>query len=266
MFVSILAILPAPSVHANVYDDGNIDHSRPIQTYNRRGVTGTKVKSQHAIVYTGDTAPNPLPSEMPSNAGERPMGDPIRVIGTIPWDNKMDQMSRINFLKVYTIEHNVKVGDFGYVDGADEWKLTAQWNLHWGREGSDRLPAADRWAYSGAHSGPAHAAPPAAAQDTTATAPVASGEAYNAAQSGSGTDWQSSQSMPPIREDATSGHQQSYQTPSVTYLEPGPATYGSAPPANDPRYYSNARPKHRGHKSSGSGWSQSGGHLGQYYG
>jgi hypothetical protein len=241
MFVSILAILPAPFIHANVYDDGNTDHSRSIQTYNRRGVTGTKVKSQHAIIYTGDTAPNPLPSEMPSNADERPMGDPIRVIGTIPWDNKMNQMSRINFLKVYTIEHSVKVGDFGYVDYADEWKLTAQWNLHWGREGSDRLSAADRWAHSGVHAGPAHAGPPAAAQDTTTTAPMVSGDAYGEAKTGTGSNWQSPQPMPPTRDEATSMHKQSDQSPSIR---------GTTPPAWDPRYYPDGPPRKGGYRPS----------------
>ncbi|KAF2469455.1 uncharacterized protein BDR25DRAFT_394411 [Lindgomyces ingoldianus] len=101
-----------------------------IQTYRGRGVPENKVKKDHAIMYTGDVAPLPLPSEEPRGAWELPMGDPIRVIGKNQW-GRMDPMSRVNFLKVYTVEHNVKIDDFGYVDRNDEWKLITQFNSHW---------------------------------------------------------------------------------------------------------------------------------------
>jgi hypothetical protein len=50
------------------------------------------------------------------------MGNPVRVITTKPWE-KMDTPSRINFAKIYTFEHNVKVNDFGFIDPQDESKL-----------------------------------------------------------------------------------------------------------------------------------------------
>jgi hypothetical protein len=98
-------------------------------------------------MYTGAHPPVPLSTEMPRWAGELPMGDPIRVIGTKQWDNKMDRMSRVNFLKIYTVEHNVKVDDFGYVDKGDEWKLITQFNYHWGIPGPGPLPPATRAPY-----------------------------------------------------------------------------------------------------------------------
>jgi hypothetical protein len=90
-------------------------------------------------MYTGMSPPLPTPSEVVPT--EPPMGQPIRVIGKKPW-NTMDPMSRVNFLKLYTVEHNVKVEDFGRVDSNDEWKLMAQFKLHWGIEDAEALPPA----------------------------------------------------------------------------------------------------------------------------
>jgi hypothetical protein len=53
------------------------------------------------------------------------------VIPNRPYD-KMHPLSRINFFKPYTVEHNVKVYDFGRVDERDEWKLIKQWMEAWG--------------------------------------------------------------------------------------------------------------------------------------
>jgi hypothetical protein len=79
----------------------------PISTYNKQGVAKqTVVKSDHAIIYTGSTAPNPRRGELPGR-GEAPMRSiPIRV----DMDNaseKLDPMSRINFGGVHLIQHNV---------------------------------------------------------------------------------------------------------------------------------------------------------------
>ncbi|KAF2681468.1 hypothetical protein K458DRAFT_457051 [Lentithecium fluviatile CBS 122367] len=118
-----------------------------IQTYQGRGVTGTKVKSHHAIMYTGATPPLPLPGEYPSHPDEAPMGEPIRVIADDEsgrGDIKMDPRSRVNLAKVYTVEHNVKVQKFGYVDPSDEWKLISQFMRNWGRSASDHLPPTDK--------------------------------------------------------------------------------------------------------------------------
>ena len=63
--------------------------------------------------------------------GEDPMGVPIKVHTHRPFD-KMHPLARINFVKPYTIEHNVKVYDFGKVATEDEWKLIVQWQKAWG--------------------------------------------------------------------------------------------------------------------------------------
>lgn len=87
----------------------------PIVTYGRRGVTKPGVtKSEHGIIYTGRTAPDPMPEEAPAR-GEQPMRpDPI-CVNTDNREDKLDQLSRIDYGKVYTIEHNVKVQAFGEV-------------------------------------------------------------------------------------------------------------------------------------------------------
>lgn len=98
-------------------------------------------------MYTGPSAPKPLDSELPSHPNELPMGEAIRVIsdqGRDPWNSKMDPRSRVNLVKLYTIEHNVKVDIFGRVDREDEWKLISQFNSLWGRHGQPPLPPFDR--------------------------------------------------------------------------------------------------------------------------
>ncbi|KAF1832446.1 hypothetical protein BDW02DRAFT_483724, partial [Decorospora gaudefroyi] len=85
---------------------------RSIQTYGSRGVPRNKEKRHHAIMYTGDVEPQPLPSEQ--IAGESSMGPSIPVISAAPY-HTMDERSRVNFIKVYTVEHYVKTEDFGHV-------------------------------------------------------------------------------------------------------------------------------------------------------
>ncbi|KAF2498253.1 hypothetical protein BU16DRAFT_288110 [Lophium mytilinum] len=105
---------------------------RPIQTYSKRGVSALKTRSHHAIMYTGDDGPpDPLPQELPRTPSELPMGYPIRVIATEPW-GKLDPLSRVNFRKVYTVEDNVKVYDFGIVARESMEKFLHQYNSAWG--------------------------------------------------------------------------------------------------------------------------------------
>ncbi|KAF2843245.1 hypothetical protein M501DRAFT_905314, partial [Patellaria atrata CBS 101060] len=88
----------------------------PIQTYSGKGVAKKSViKEHHAIIYTGKSLPNdiPKPKELPGRE-EGPMREPIRVKQNVKYE-KMDPMSRVNFAKIYTVEHNVKVYDFGNV-------------------------------------------------------------------------------------------------------------------------------------------------------
>lgn len=47
--------------------------------------------------------------------------------------DRLDQMARVNFGKVYTVEHNVKVLDFGEVHQGFMLTLLTQWRWVWGR-------------------------------------------------------------------------------------------------------------------------------------
>ncbi|OJD34982.1 uncharacterized protein BKCO1_19000171 [Diplodia corticola] len=87
-----------------------------IQTYNRQGVAKPGVdKTEHSIMYTG-----PRPPQIPE--WEDPYGEMLQaipVVATDPTQAKMDVMSRLNYAKPYTVEHNVKSLDFG--DVAPGW-------------------------------------------------------------------------------------------------------------------------------------------------
>ncbi|KAF2104189.1 hypothetical protein NA57DRAFT_70406 [Rhizodiscina lignyota] len=86
----------------------------PIQTYEGKGVgKPSVVKSHHGIIHTSSKPPKPAPEEKVS-AGEEGMQPPIKVTPRSKGD-KMDPMSRINYNKIYPVEHNVKVYDFGTV-------------------------------------------------------------------------------------------------------------------------------------------------------
>lgn len=111
-----------------------------IQTYGNRGVSkpGT-TKCYHSVIYTGQTAPKPKKNEEPNvAAGERPMLASIRVRPKRKTD-KMDVMSRLNYSKMYTVEHNVKVYDFGTVHEKYLHTLKKQfeWAWHLEPESSD---------------------------------------------------------------------------------------------------------------------------------
>lgn len=90
------------------------DHSnRPINTYNGQGVTKPGLSESdrraHAIVYMTDTRPFCLPEE------EKYLTKKPIAVEKASADQKLDPMSRLNFKKVYTIEHNVKVMNVGKV-------------------------------------------------------------------------------------------------------------------------------------------------------
>lgn len=99
---------------------------RPIQTYYGRDVAKPGiVKRHHAVIYTGREPPRIHREEKPSD-GEWGMLKPIRVI---PRDrrNNTDEKSRINYGKIYTVEHNVKVYDFGDVALDSLFRLRNSW-------------------------------------------------------------------------------------------------------------------------------------------
>ncbi|KAF1816356.1 hypothetical protein P152DRAFT_120517 [Eremomyces bilateralis CBS 781.70] len=87
----------------------------PIQTYEGRGVSKPSVnKSHHCIAFTSQKAPEEHPSEAPSAWDTGGMRKPIRII-TRSKTESLVIMSRLNYAKVYTVEHNVKSYDFGNV-------------------------------------------------------------------------------------------------------------------------------------------------------
>jgi hypothetical protein len=55
---------------------------------------------------------------------------PIRVIPKTPRD-KLEEQSRINYAKIYTVEHNVKVHFTGQVDKQDENRLIVDFDATW---------------------------------------------------------------------------------------------------------------------------------------
>ena len=84
--------------------------SRPIHSYKKQGATKLNIRTQdHAVIYT-DSYPGLL-------EGESLDKKPLRVIPESP-ELKLDPASRINFGKVYTVEHNIKVKRLGKI--ADE--------------------------------------------------------------------------------------------------------------------------------------------------
>src|SRR4051812_17878112 len=74
------------------------------------GGQGTKKRgvhpSHHAVIYTDQ--PKFLGGEDPARA----MKQPVKVIPDRP-QHKLDSASRLNYAKVYTVEHNVKVWFIG---------------------------------------------------------------------------------------------------------------------------------------------------------
>ncbi|KAI7271377.1 hypothetical protein KC343_g2884 [Hortaea werneckii] len=87
----------------------------PITTYGGQGVSKPGVrKSDHAIIFTGRSAPQPRQDELPAR-DEQPMRD--RAICVVADENnaRLDPMSRIDLVKIHTINHNLKVKSFGFV-------------------------------------------------------------------------------------------------------------------------------------------------------
>jgi hypothetical protein len=117
-------------------------YKRPIQTYGWQGVSKPGViKANHAIIYTGEEEPDPRPDEQPGE-GEAGMLKAIRVQARSQRD-VLSPVSRVNFSKIYTIEHNVKVYDFGNVDKSFLYLLTHQFEQNWGIGGGDAEDALD---------------------------------------------------------------------------------------------------------------------------
>ena len=70
---------------------------------------------------------------------EQPMRSPIRVRPSTDGD-RMEAASRLNYGKMYTVEHNVRVYDFGMVRSSDIPILTGQWGQILGLSASHNQP------------------------------------------------------------------------------------------------------------------------------
>ena len=97
--------------------------SRPILTYSGQGVNKIGVHANHhAIIYSGK---RPI-----AFRGEKEKGLTMRPINVAP-DNprhKLDDASRLNYAKTYTVEYNVKVWFIGKVSSDSEWQLSTDYN------------------------------------------------------------------------------------------------------------------------------------------
>jgi hypothetical protein len=98
----------------------------PIKTYRNKGVAKpTVVKCEHAIAFSTENEPDPAEDEYPDE-DEHGMMLGIRIVAKNQRD-KLDAMSRIDFARMYTVEHNVKVYDFGKVHQDYKKRLLGQW-------------------------------------------------------------------------------------------------------------------------------------------
>ena len=114
----------------------------PIATYGTQGVGKSNVtKSEHAIIHTGRSPPAPMRTEEPlrGELGMRP--DPIRV-DPDDREDKLDPRSRIDFGKVHTIQHNIKVKSYGKVNEKSAQALIQQFNNCWYAPSVPTVPSA----------------------------------------------------------------------------------------------------------------------------
>jgi hypothetical protein len=107
---------------------------RPILTYGGQGTLKRGVHaSDHAVIYTGKA---PI-----MKANEKITKRAIRMVPLSP-QHKLDNTSRINYAKLYTIEHNVKVYFIGSIAPKYEQQVVTDYN-------ATHQPLPDRPYYAG---------------------------------------------------------------------------------------------------------------------
>jgi hypothetical protein len=119
-------------------------HALPISTYNGQGVSKPRVvKSDHAIIHTGPTAPSASPRESPGR-GEAPMR-PIAIrVDLDSASEKLDPMSRINFGGIHMVQHNVKTKSLGFVNRNSLGYLQLQFDSVFKQRSMATGPISDR--------------------------------------------------------------------------------------------------------------------------
>lgn len=102
---------------SNAYDDS------PIHTYNGQGVKHKK-KSEHVIIYTGDSDPQPMDTEL-AEGQEVPMKSrSVRVTDT---SSSLDSRSRLNLGKVWPVPYRASVKAYGRISGEHFTALMEQY-------------------------------------------------------------------------------------------------------------------------------------------
>jgi hypothetical protein len=97
-------------------------------TYQRKATTKRGVKREdHAIIYTGKKPPKELDGE------HRLTLRPVQVIPKTPRD-KLEKESRVNYAKIYTVEHNVKVLFIGHIAPASEHTFVTDFDGIWAKK------------------------------------------------------------------------------------------------------------------------------------
>ena len=96
---------------------------RPIKTYNGKGVGALGViKSHHTIIYTGETPPKLMPSELPGVLanGQPESGMRQQAIRVKQYDKAtaLDSKSRLDFFDVYEFDYNHHFKFFGTIHEA----------------------------------------------------------------------------------------------------------------------------------------------------
>jgi hypothetical protein len=106
------------------------DKNRAITTHSGRGAAQCNA-SEHGIIYAGAAAP---PARFRNEAGILPTA--IR-IDPFDAEDTLHPASRINYGKLYNIEHNVKVKPYGVVNNQFMHALITQWTqVFTGRTGN----------------------------------------------------------------------------------------------------------------------------------
>lgn len=96
-----------------------------VHTHQSQGVARVARKEQYGIIHTGSIAPRPTLAELP-RPGQLPMQpEPVRVLPDLNED-ALDPMSRLNYAKVYTIEHRIPVKPFGIIESNSRMILSNQ--------------------------------------------------------------------------------------------------------------------------------------------
>jgi len=99
---------------------------RPILTYGGQGTKKRGLHAEfHAQIYTLDKNQKKAP---PLEPGELPLTKKAIRVDPISPSHKLDSASRLNYAKLYTVEHNVKVYFVGRVAKRYEQQVVTDYN------------------------------------------------------------------------------------------------------------------------------------------